>query len=65
MGGAGPDWRDLARLSQCGSRSLQSPCERPRRGQGLGSALPAHSLVQTDPGDAAQTSLWEERASQG
>lgn len=42
MGGAGPGWRDLARLSQCDSRSLQSPCERPRRGQRLGSALPAH-----------------------
>lgn len=42
MGGAGPAWRDLAGLSQCDSRSLQSPCERPRRGQRLpGPALPA------------------------
>lgn len=42
MGGAGPARTDLAGLSQCGSRSLLSPCERPRRGQRLGSALPAH-----------------------
>lgn len=55
MGGAGLACGDLAGLSQCSSRSLQSPC----RGQGVAKVGPAARLssacplVQADPGDAA------------
>lgn len=63
VGGAGSAWKDLAGLSQCSSRSLQSPWEaRAGPEARLSSACP---LVQADPGDAAPPSLCGRRASQG
>lgn len=48
MGGAGSAWRDLAGISQCGSRSPQSPWDaRAGPEAWLSSACP---LVQADLG---------------